>query len=72
MSSSTVETPPDALVAQAMAEENLPLTYRATVLRFCAREDPFWRRCCGSGCSPCMGQLGRVVDRIRELAGESA
>ncbi len=52
---------------RAMEENVLEPGYRTFVLQYLAREDSTWRRCCDSGCDPCVLKLARVVDRTREL-----
>ena len=60
----------DSCILQAMEENGLDSNYRATVLMYLYREDEAWRRCCNSGCEPCMLQIGRTVDRARVLIAD--
>lgn len=57
-------------IAQAMREHMLDDVYRGYVDSYLARDDPSWRMCCNSDCEPCVMQLGRVVDRVRQLLRE--
>ncbi len=54
-------------IARAMQENGLETGYRVFVVQYLTRADSTWRRCCDSGCEPCVMQLARVVDRTREL-----
>lgn len=59
------------LIQQAMRENMLDEVYVGYVEELLEREDDAWRTCCGRDCEPCMRQLMRVVDRVRELRGEA-
>lgn len=63
--SSTLTLTP--LIQQAMRENMLDEVYMGYVEELLEREDDAWRTCCGRDCEPCMRQLMRVVDRVREL-----
>jgi hypothetical protein len=54
-----------------MEENQLDPAYRGLVRSLLARQDDFWRRCCGSDCDPCALVFCRVVDRVRQLSSES-
>ncbi|MCA9645723.1 MAG: hypothetical protein H6718_18700 [Polyangiaceae bacterium] len=55
------------LIQQAMHENMLDELYVGYVEELLLREDDAWRSCCGRDCEPCMRQLMRVVDRVRQL-----
>ena len=57
----------EAAVDQAVEEAGLDPIWRGNVKSLMQRGDDSWRRCCGSNCDPCVLQLGRAVDRAREL-----
>ncbi|MCA9630180.1 MAG: hypothetical protein KC766_21055 [Myxococcales bacterium] len=54
-----------------MRENMLDELYVGYVEELLEREDDAWRTCCGRDCEPCMQQLMRVVDRVRELEGNA-
>ncbi|MEZ4369826.1 MAG: hypothetical protein AB7S68_00360 [Polyangiaceae bacterium] len=55
------------LILQAMQENMLDELYIGYIEELLEREDDAWRKCCGRDCEPCMLQLMRVVDRVRQL-----
>ena len=57
----------EAALGTALAEAGLGEDQRGTVRVLASQDDDRWRECCGSGCSPCVLQLARAVDRVREL-----
>lgn len=59
----------EAAVDVAVKETGLDPIWRGNVRSLYQREDENWRRCCGGGCDPCVLQLARAVDRVKELAG---
>lgn len=59
----------DEAVDAAVKEVGLDPIWRGNVRSLYQRDDDAWRRCCGGGCDPCVMQLMRAVDRVRELHG---
>jgi hypothetical protein len=60
----------EAAMAQAMREHMLEDAYRGFVLLYLHRPDDHWRQCCYGSCEPCVLQIARVVDRVRELTAD--
>ena len=54
----------DALT-RALAEQGIQEGFRETIRRLIYEESDSWRRCCGSGCEPCVLQMERAVDDVR-------
>lgn len=61
----------ESALTQALEENMLDEAYRGTVRRLLERRDDVWRHCCGSNCDPCALTFARIVDRVRELTGET-
>jgi hypothetical protein len=60
-------------IEMAMREQMLDPAYRGFVMLYLGRPDDHWRQCCNGSCEPCVLQIARVVDRVRELcSGESS
>lgn len=58
----------ESALARAVSEAGLDPVWTGNVRELHFRRDEAWRgRCCGGGCDPCVLQLARAVDRLREL-----
>ena len=57
----------ESALGAALVETGLGEDQRGTVRVLVEQDDDRWRECCGSGCTPCVVQLARAVDRVREL-----
>ncbi|MCA8969419.1 MAG: hypothetical protein KDC95_06535 [Planctomycetes bacterium] len=55
----------EAILTQAMQDNGIHEAFRETVRRLVFEDGDGWRRCCGSGCDPCVEQFARAVDAIR-------
>ena len=56
-----------ATITQLCADEGIAESYAVFVARHLDVADASWRWCCSSRCDPCVEQLGRVVDRARQV-----
>lgn len=59
----------DEALDLALAHHNLDASFRKMVRDLVRDTADRWRVCCGSACDPCVEQVARVVDQVRELTG---
>ncbi|HMQ22165.1 MAG TPA: hypothetical protein PKE00_06725 [Planctomycetota bacterium] len=55
----------EAALSAAMIAHGIHEAFRETLRRLVHEDSSSWRRCCGSGCEPCVLQFERAVDAVR-------
>lgn len=56
----------DAALAHELAAQGIHEGFTDTIRRLVFEDNDDWRRCCGSGCDPCVLQMERAVDGVRK------
>lgn len=62
----------DEALEQALGELDLDRGHRAEVREMATSPRGTWRPCCGSLCDPCVMELHRAADRVRELCPDAS
>ena len=59
----------EAALDRALTEHQLDESFRKMVRDLVWDTDDRWRVCCGSACEPCVEQLWRAVNQVRQILG---